>query len=77
MSGAVGAVGMYVLIPAQSAVAMSLWLVGNLQILGINVWHYNELLEKQTLEEEQLLLKMKQDQEMEELRLRARKSQIN
>ena len=56
---------------------MMFWFGGNLTLLGINVMQYNNLLEKQTQEEEQLLLKMKQDKEMEELRLRARKSRIN
>ena len=76
LPGAVGAVGAYVLIPIQSAVAMTFWFVGNLQILGINVTKYNELLEKQTQEEEELLLKMKQEQEMQELRLRAKKTSL-
>ena len=45
---AVGAVGLYVLIPAQVGLAMAFWATGNLQILGVNVFAYNEILERQT-----------------------------
>ncbi len=47
MPGAVGATGLYVLIPAHVATAMFLWGAGSLAILDVNVFAYNEKLQSQ------------------------------
>ena len=40
---------------------MGLWAFGNLQILGVNIMKYNELLERQKQEEEELVQRMARD----------------
>ncbi len=58
MPGAVGATGLYVLIPAHVASAMFLWGAASLAILDVNVFAYNEKLQSQKQEEEELVKKM-------------------
>ena len=58
MPGGVGSVGFYVMMPAQVALATLACTIGSLTILDINVFAYNEKLERQYLEEEELVKRM-------------------